>query len=227
MRYFLFSAILAGISLLRACGKKPDAARELSRPQPSATAVAVQSSTPQTPASEPVQQETTRSTSAPPSSFKEEGACPFEGCTYRQWKTEETTAVHEQPEAESAVVFSLQPGEWVTAISGFVLTAEPGIFELRKATKTADQFELPEGAKVYLYTYHGEGDYRAWFNGRFFDFELPGEDEGELAKEPKSAWWAHLRNSKNQEGWTSETKHFSNVDQLGGPDLSPSSTVAQ
>jgi hypothetical protein len=214
MRHFLF-VFLGVVVLLVACGKNPDGTREVSGRQPSATAIAVQSSTAQASSPAPTEQEKTASTSAPPSTFKDEGACPFEGCIYRQWKTEKATTMHEQPDDESPVVFSLKPQEWATAITGFVLTSEPGIFEFR------------DGTKIYVYTYYGEGAWKAWGDGDFFNFEEPSAEEGKFAKMPKHTWWVHLMNSKNQEGWTSETGHFSNMDQLGGPDLSPSATVSQ
>ena len=229
MKHFLSRAFLSVTALLVACSKNPDVKREASGGQSSATAIAAQNSAPQTTSSPaPAEQQKTESTAAPPSTFKDEGACPFEGCIYRQWKTQESTTVHEQPEDGSAVIFSLKPGEWVTAVTGFVLTSEPGIFEFRQDGKTAERFvKFSKGAKVYVYTPYGEGVYKAWFNGQFIDFDLPSAEDGEWVKEPKFLWWVHLRNSKNQEGWTSETGHFSNMDQLGGPDLSPSATVPQ
>jgi hypothetical protein len=227
MRYFLSSVLLCLITLLVACGKNPDATRDVSGRRPSATAIAVQSSAPQTSSTAPTEQETTESTSAPPSTLKDEGACPFEGCIYRQWKTEEATAIHEQPDNESPVVFPLKPGEWVTAITGFVLTSEPGIFEFTDDGKTPQEFKFSRGAKVYVYTYYGEGAWKAWFNGHFFTFDESSEEEGKFVKKPKSSWWVRIKNSENREGWTFETGHFSNMDQLGGPDLSPSATVSR
>jgi hypothetical protein len=234
MRPFLSSAFLSVIALLVACGKNPDTSRQVSGRQPSGAAIAVQSSPVQTSSpkpverenSAPIEEEKTESTSAPPSTFKDEGACPFEGCIYRQWRTEKATAIHEQADDGSPVVFSLKPGEWVTAITSFVVT-EPGIFEFKQDGKTDESASrFSKGAKVYLYTSYGEGGYKAWFNGKFINFDLPGANDGEIVKEPKETWWVHLRNSNNQEGWTSEGR-FSNTDQLGGPDLSPSATISQ
>jgi hypothetical protein len=220
------TALLSSIALLISCGKSRDVTREAAGQPATRVASAGQKSADQLSAPPTATNEVkAEPASVPPDTFKDEGACPFEGCIYRKWRAEALTTIYAQPDALSPVVFSVQPGEWVTAITGFVLTSEPGVFELIQDVEFP-QYRLPRGAKVYVYTAGGEASYKAWFDGRFFDFEDPGQDKARLVKEPKNTWWVHIRSSENRDGWTSEAMHFSNNDQLG-EDLTPSAALVQ
>jgi hypothetical protein len=40
----------------------------------------------------------------PPRVYIDKGACPFEGCTYRTWKTKRTTVAYARPDRRSEIV---------------------------------------------------------------------------------------------------------------------------
>src|SRR5438034_1651310 len=63
------------------------------------------------------------------------GACPFEGCVYREWIAERTATVRTARRRDAPVAFRLSPGDKVVALTGVVITTEPGIAEFsREAT---------------------------------------------------------------------------------------------
>src|SRR5262245_56648353 len=106
---------------------------------------------------------------APPSPFEDHGACPVEGCTYREWTAKEKVAIRATRQTSAAVVFSVQPGENVTALTGVVITVRPGHVQFRERTTlrsaTGDVQVVP-GETLYLLTYQGEGFTKAWLRGQ-------------------------------------------------------------
>jgi hypothetical protein len=125
--------------------------------------------------------------------YEEAGACPFEGCVYRQWRANHTVTVRETRSANAAIVFTVHKGEPITALTGVVVTTSPGRVEFRQPVdlmwadlETVDAGGAPvrrprqsgvlhvePGDTLYLLTYHGEGSTAAWFKGRLYE-ELDG-----------------------------------------------------
>jgi hypothetical protein len=165
--------------------------------------------------------------------YVDRGACPFEGCVYRDWKaTARVEAVElsrTKPWTSSGrVLFTIAPGETVTAVTGVVVTTVPG-----KATR----FGGPNAKDdvIYLLTYHGEGVYTAWVNGtvvrdfyitNFEQPDLPGAGysacvrtqtcDGKVLSYAQKTWWVQLRNAKGQIGWTDQAQCFDGRDAFGG-----------
>src|SRR3954464_4983659 len=71
----------------------------------------------------------------PPLPFEDDGACPFEGCTYRAWTTNMPVRVLTERRQDAPLAFELPKGARVTAVPGLVLTVVPGIFELTAASQ--------------------------------------------------------------------------------------------
>jgi hypothetical protein len=152
----------------------------------------------------------------------ESGACPFEGCIYREWRAKALVIAYESRERRIRV-FTVQRGEVVTAITGDVITTMPG-----RARIKGDE------AIAYLLTSHGEGEYTAWIRGalssinisRFKQPDVRGAGysacvqfdicEGEVLTYPKYTWWVQIRNARGQIGWTNRPVDFDCKDALGG-----------
>ena len=65
------------------------------------------------------------------------GACPFEGCVYREWIAQQAAIVRTARRKDAPVTFHLSPGDKVVALTGVVVVTEPGIVEFpREATLT-------------------------------------------------------------------------------------------
>lgn len=173
---------------------------------------------------------------APPMPFVDHGACPFEGCVYGDWTALRSvvavddpsgTWMSDQPASTLKHLFSLRPGELVTATTGLVAVTAPG----RAIAKAGRQFRLENpvfpklsgglidvaaGDTVYLLSYQGEGVHTAWVKGQLTSFREG--DDGSIVERAKSVWWIRLRNSRGQVGWaTTEGYIFDGSDRLSGP----------
>lgn len=71
----------------------------------------------------------------PPLPHYDWGACPFECCTYREWKANQTVVAYSDYKAGASVAFTIQKGEWVTAETGVVITTKAGITKVLKPLK--------------------------------------------------------------------------------------------
>lgn len=179
--------------------------------------------------------------------FVDKGACPFEGCVYRDWKAKAAIVAYETWDTRAPVreVFTTRPGDTVTAMTGVVLVTSAGRAQIRRritaATVVSAQFprQRPEemvsiapGTFVYLLTRHGEGRYTAWVNNVLVDFYItnleqpktPGAGysgcvrtqtcDGEVLEYSRCTWWAQIRNSAGQIGWTNQTEDFAGTNAL-------------
>jgi hypothetical protein len=167
----------------------------------------------------------------PPVPFEDVGACPFEGCAYRDWIANTPVRVLTDRRTDAPVAFTVKRGERVHAITGVVITQKAGRVQFRKAVDLdagATRFHVEPGQTLYLLTYRGEGFSVAWFQGRRYDEvdvseffnalcdEKPGECNGRIIERPRTVWWIRLRNMKGLTGWSREPEKFDNKDALGG-----------
>ena len=160
-----------------------------------------------------------------PSQFVDDGACPFECCTYREWRVERETVLHAAPQVDSRFVGRLKPEETVDALTGQVVTT-PARFIVKR---DHDRFRRDDS--FWVYTYLGEGYFKIWRDGSMqeeqLDFSPYGgtggdrcqESErvcwGQLDRPLKMTWWIKLRDRRGIEGWSSEQENFSGADACG------------
>lgn len=163
--------------------------------------------------------------SKPPAVFVDKGACPFECCTYREWKTETATVAYVRPNKRSRRVGTFKVGSTVVGLTGEVRTV-PGRFVILK-----DHGNYKPGDVLWVYTPLGEGFYKVWFKGKMHDegldymsgpFEqsLPSCEEtpdcwGKLERELKVEWWVKIKSAEGWVGWTDQAGNFSNLDACG------------
>ncbi len=171
----------------------------------------------------------------PPVPYDDPGACPFEGCVYRAWTANADVVARAEPMAVSAVAYTVKKGEKVTALTGIVRTLKAGRVEFRKAVDLAVSSDGPSWTKIhvepgdslYLLTYHGEGDFKAWFKGKLYehldgatfynaacDFD-PSRCLGRIVEPTQWAWWVQIKNSRGQVAWTNQPDRFDGKDELG------------
>jgi hypothetical protein len=168
----------------------------------------------------------------PPRPFADSGACPFEGCVYRDWVASKPVTVRAARDSKAPVAFDLARGERVRAVTGVVVTVVPG--RIRFARTTTIHFDrdsiwsiLPSDT-LYLLTYQGEGFSKVWFRGQLYtDVDIsgwqPADCRPDLARcgltmlePPSTEWWARVRNAKGQFGWALVSGNFEGTDALGG-----------
>lgn len=164
---------------------------------------------------------------APKLPYLDRGACPFEGCTYREWTALKSAVVYDTWEEKRRQVASISAGEKVTGITGVVITFRPGVIRMDR--------DLPEkglrsGDTVLVYTNLGEGFAKVWFKGRFYsEFDITfaawpdhaacggAKCTAAFTDVGKSAWWAQVKLSSGRVGWVEMgSGDFDGVDQLAG-----------
>jgi hypothetical protein len=67
---------------------------------------------------------------AAPIPFEDVGACPFEGCVYREWTAARPVEIRVARRSSAPVAFRLESGERVAAVTGVVVTVKAGRVEL-------------------------------------------------------------------------------------------------
>jgi hypothetical protein len=156
-----------------------------------------------------------KSNDSPLIPYADHGACPFECCTYRRWVANKETILRKDRRDDSPVAFKVRKGERVTAVTGVVITTEPGQARLLKPIAIADK-RARIGDVVYLLTDLGEGFCKVWYKGKMTEAEVyTDEATFRIVSEPKSVWWVKIKNSKGQIGWSRQAENFDNKDACG------------
>jgi hypothetical protein len=149
--------------------------------------------------------------SAPALPYNDWGACPGEGCVYREWTARERTPVYSTWERDRRTIGQLSPREKVTAITGVVITFKPGVIRVER---DLPEHGLKPGDTILTYAYRGEGFSAVWFKGRYFrEFDISftkfpdgtgcgGEYCGATSVDlGKKTWWVKVKLKSGQVGW--------------------------
>lgn len=150
--------------------------------------------------------------------FEDDGACPFECCTYRQWTVAENTRIYKTRDDKSQVVFTANKGDAVKGVTGIVVTIRPGRALIKKSVALGldDPVTIPAGETLQVLHYEGEGFSKFWFRGKTYSDEIPFPDEEtdsiKTLNGPETVWWVQIENAKGQSGWSKETEHFDHMD---------------
>jgi hypothetical protein len=172
----------------------------------------------------------------PPVPYEDAGACPGEGCVYREWTARAAVAVRRDRKSGSPVLFNLRKAEKATALTGVVITTRPGRVQFREpvdlgfydhSQRSVAFLHVDPSQTLYLLTYRGEGTMLAWLDGRlydevdgstaFFDDKCAGDANrctGKIVQETQAVWWVQLRNAKGQTGWTNQPEQFDGKDAI-------------
>jgi len=168
----------------------------------------------------------------PPLPYYDWSACPFECCTYRNWKVIQTVTAYGARSEKSAVVFQAKRGDWVRGTNGVVITKRYGLTKILKPIELGyrpkgrkTELFLQPGTVVYTLHYAGEGMDLFWYNGSTYvdqiaarepDPEPPPPDLNvQVLSLPTYDWWVKIKNNEGLEGWTRETRKFGNMDTCG------------
>jgi hypothetical protein len=165
------------------------------------------------------------SETAAPKVLIDKGACPFECCAYRKWKTEVNAIAYAGPDRNSEIIGTFRVGTTVEGLTGEV-HARPVRFVVKKR-----HAEYRPGDVLWVYTYLGEGYFKVWYKGKMFEEDLgfspyggsPGKRceqhsaycWGELERELSFTWWVKVKSSEGWVGWSDRPENFSNKDECG------------
>ena len=168
----------------------------------------------------------------PPKIYVDEGACPFECCTYRDWWVTKTTTLFEAPKGDR-VIGLLGPGITVTAETGNVYVV-PSRMKVVFAHESYFHDKYEVGETIYLLTNKGEGENMVWHHGAiarddfmFLHDEItetdrrcsnPTEDcwaRLEEDHQSEEVWWVRVRTKEGLVGWARVDDNFDNMDACG------------
>jgi len=150
-----------------------------------------------------------------PELYIDKGVCPYEGCSYGEWRVTAAVVVREAKDTFSSVVCVLHAGDIVMAIEGEVDT-RPGVARVLK-----DRKSFKKGEHFLLYTYMGEGIIKVWHGGEMTETETFGfcnadcingivchkwnPDDPDcwaiVERNQESLWWVRIRSMEGLEGW--------------------------
>jgi len=162
----------------------------------------------------------------PPEMFVDEGACPFECCTYGTWKASVDIPAYASSDKEAPTIGVIPAGANIEAVTGQVRTR--GVpFLVTQAHDDA----IP-GERFLVYTYQGEGVFRIWRKGQWQEWELgfspyggtPGTRceqvgggcFGHLERELQSDWWVQVHLPDGGKAWVNGHAGFEGQDACGG-----------
>ena len=166
----------------------------------------------------------------PPVPFEDVGACPFEGCEYREWKARTRVRILAARRANAPVAFRLRAGESVTALTGVVVTVRAGRVRFdvpQRLLTSSGPIDVAPAETLYLLTYQGEGFSKVWFNGKVYEDvdvsgflnsvceDTPNRCSGRVVEPSRTEWWVQVQNKAGQVGWTREPDKFDGKDALG------------
>jgi hypothetical protein len=156
------------------------------------------------------------------------GACPFEGCIYRDWSVLADTWLLATRRDNAAVVARVRVGETVRGLTGVVVTTKLGrAVVVRPVTIGRRQLRVRPGDTVSLLHYLGEGYFKYWLRGGIDEEFIPDQASCrnspglfnqcaiQMDERPQTVWWAKIRTRDGQEGWTCELNHFGNTGRFG------------
>lgn len=159
--------------------------------------------------------------------YVDEGACPFECCTYGNWVARESTILYARPDTQALQVGMLEAGDTVLAETGHTAST-PAPFVLRAAIRQQNR-EFAAGDTLWVLSYQGEGYFKVRYEDQVIaDFELGFSPYGgsrgtrcenctigQLERELESVWWARIRLADGTFGWTNRPFDFDGNDACG------------
>lgn len=169
----------------------------------------------------------------PPLPYIDQGACPFECCTYRLWRAKKVVVAYAEPKKGASVAFTIKNGQQVTAETGFVVTSKAGITKVLKPIKLGYDkdskssapkplLDLKPGELLYTLHYLGEGFDLFWYKGRVYSDQISSDkvDPDPPAPElnlqalslPEADWWVKVRTKEGRIGWIKNPPYFENSD---------------
>lgn len=134
---------------------------------------------------------TSGQTKSPPRLYVSEGACPFEGCIYRDWIANRTVELMNRPGGRP--VAKIHQGESVSAITGRIYT-HPLAFRVEQSPSKKPLVKA--GSTIYLLHPIGEGFWLVWHQSKVFPMDPQYAGLG-----PKYEWWARVKTPSGQTGW--------------------------
>jgi len=146
------------------------------------------------------------------SPYIDKGACPFEGCVYREWTAKKAIDLYDKPNG-TRIVGHLRAGEHVAGLTGEVHSIPIRVVAKENIPdpEHPDRTMIPKGQGFYVIHYLGEGNWLAWYRGNLTTVESMSED----GPFPQATWWVQVKTSKGIIAWTVSLNNLDNQDRFG------------
>lgn len=152
----------------------------------------------------------------PPLPVVVENACPFEGCTFREWTVEKDSVLYSTWRDDRKPVGEVKAGQKVEGLTGVFITRLPDRFLIKKPLPDEG---LKIGDVVLQYGEWGEGASDLWFNGEWHK----DVDDGNIFQKENSVqirqgikeWWVQVKRADGQTGWAIADGNFGHMDRYG------------
>ena len=148
---------------------------------------------------------------APQNPFIDRGACPFEGCAYRDWTANRTIQLFDRPGGRR--VRTIPAGTHVTGLTGEVRSIP------LRVTATSDKPDpenpqrvmIHSGQPFYVLHHLGEGAWLVWYRGKLTSVD----NFSESGPYPQATWWVQIKLPDGSTWWAISDGNFDNQDSLG------------
>jgi hypothetical protein len=152
-------------------------------------------------------------------------ACPFEGCTFRNWLVTKDSPLFSTWEKDGKTIGTLKKDQVVTGLTGVHITWEPDRIQV---LKPIPELHLQPGDIILRYQYLGEGFANVWVNGEWkesYDLTFVTEMDNsgclrdcpaKVISEGRKDWWVRVKTPQGTIGWAKADDQFDCMDALGG-----------
>jgi hypothetical protein len=154
----------------------------------------------------------------------DENACPFEGCTFREWTVTKDSTLYSAWQDGRTETGTLKPGDKVTGLTGVHLTRKPDRILVRQPIP---DLAVRPGDIILRYMYVGEGFANIWAKGNWhkeYDCSFIIEQNGSGCANECAAvvtetgvkeWWVQVKTGNGKTGWVLVQDNFDGMDILG------------
>jgi hypothetical protein len=161
-------------------------------------------------------------------------ACPFEGCTFRQWTVNKQSKMYSSWQSNRNLVATLKAGEKVTGLTGVLISRKPDRFLVKQPTP---YFSLKVGDVILQYAEWGEGAADLWAKGVWYkSFDWGQTEEGDLilsddnvtlVEHGSREWWVQVKTLSGKMGWVHASGNFDGMDALAEKLRCPDPTLRE
>jgi hypothetical protein len=150
-------------------------------------------------------------------------ACPFEGCTFREWTVTKETPLYSSWKADRVLIGKLSKDEKVTGLTGVHITKKPDTIQV---FVDIPELSLKRGDTIFRYMYRGEGSADIWAAGKWMketDCSFIAEKEtagclrgcsAKVIEGGDKEWWVKVQTKSGQVGWAKAEDNFDGMDAL-------------
>lgn len=145
-------------------------------------------------------------TRVPDSVLIRRGGCPFECCSYREWRADAALAVVASERADGPVLFTIPAGTRFRADSGNVHITDILLIAVADSVGDPPWWSYGPGDTLVVLDHIGEGHFNVWDGRAVKDVEgFWGAERMPLVAEMlgrwETEWWVHVTMPEGRAGW--------------------------